>query len=438
MLPPNDSAYAQLVEAIRRGPLALVGTGLSMACNYPSWSTLLEELQAEADVINPRSPKSTAIVSSMNDKLWEAQEYRDRIGPGRYRTYLSDRFKPNGHPLSESIKKLVQLPFKSFITTNYDALLSQAIVSLSGAAAKSIVWNNQFAIREFFHELNDPSVPHRTVLHLHGRYDDPDSIILTEFDYVSQYAANDTSTRRLFALFSTQCLVFMGFSLSDPDLMLLLRQVQATLGHGRPRHFAILPLKDPNHELQSRRYLEQKYGIIPCFYVVIHRNNADGTSWDDHSALDILLGRLFADLGLGVATPTPAAPMLAAPMPVAKSPAKMADPHKGDFGGRSEANDRRLGASVSTAPDRVGWFSITLTVESTDTTKPLAGSVTFLIHPSFRKPQRNVTVAPDGKATLRLLSYGAFTVGAMADGGVTRLELDLSELPSVPAEFKTR
>lgn len=430
-LPSNDSAYAKLVESIRRQPLAFVGSGLSVGGGYPTWGVLLNELRDEADTIDPRTPKLTGIVSPIDDMIWEAQEYRDRIGEARYRTFIYDRFKPNGKSMPQGVQYLAKMPFKAFITTNYDMLLSQAVQTGSpSSTVNSIEWTNQYAVREFFHELSGGPSVGRSVLHLHGRYDDPTTVILTESDYVSRYAVDDATTRRLFALFSTQCIVFVGFSLTDPDLMVLLRQAQATFKPGRPRHFAILPLKNPTHEHQVRRRIERKYGIIPVFYHLIPHMATASPPQDEHEGLTILLRRLVEDLSVGSS--------ITAPSIGSRSASELADPNKGLFGGLAESNARRLSATVVDTTRRPGWFSVSLLVESTDPSRPLAGDVTFHLHPSFRHPERSVTVDPSGKASVKLLAFGSFTVGATADSGTTRLELDLAELPSAPEEFKSR
>ena len=45
----------------------------------------------------------------------------------------------------------------------------------------------------------------------------------------------------------------------------------------------------------------------------------------------------------------------------------------------------------------------------------------------------------DGRATLRIQNaYGVFTVGALADGGETELELDLATVEAFPDWFRAR
>lgn len=110
------------------------------------------------------------------------------------------------------------------------------------------------------------------------------------------------------------------------------------------------------------------------------------------------------------------------------------DPQKGKWGGKSVVEGRALTAKVRSISD--DWFGVTLLVTGTSD-KPLEGRVEFHLHPTFARPAVTVDVS-DGRATLDLSAWGAFTVGAVADGGRTLLELDLSKDPSFPKKFRSR
>lgn len=112
------------------------------------------------------------------------------------------------------------------------------------------------------------------------------------------------------------------------------------------------------------------------------------------------------------------------------------DPQKGQWGGSPVNNNRELKAKVTSLPGSIPLYRIELEVVSTNTFYPLTGKVTFHLHPSFAHPTIEVDVV-DGKATLSILSYGSFTVGAEADNGLTKLELDLEELEGVSEHFRT-
>ena len=112
------------------------------------------------------------------------------------------------------------------------------------------------------------------------------------------------------------------------------------------------------------------------------------------------------------------------------------DPWKGVFGGKSASNGREITAKV-TPVSRSEYCSVLLTVRSTDGLKPLQGEVKFFLHDTFPDPVRTVPVE-NGVATLTAASWGAYTVGVLADGGNTRLELDLSGVPDAPADWRGR
>lgn len=119
-------------------------------------------------------------------------------------------------------------------------------------------------------------------------------------------------------------------------------------------------------------------------------------------------------------------------------PVKYADdPQKGRFGGQSQKNFRTLAASVKPTDDAF-FYEVTIWVESTDQNEhPLEGEVIFYLHHSFRPSVTTIPVK-DGKATLTIEAFGAFTVGVITDLGQTLLELDLSKDRSFPADFRSR
>jgi hypothetical protein len=120
--------------------------------------------------------------------------------------------------------------------------------------------------------------------------------------------------------------------------------------------------------------------------------------------------------------------------PERSAPVDPEDPQKGRWGGHSSAGGRTLRAFVTPVSD--DWFEIALEV-ARSSGPPLTGAIEFHLHPSFSPAVQSVPAESD-RAELRVSAWGAFTVGASADGGATRLELDLSELPDAPLKFRDR
>jgi prokaryotic YEATS domain/SIR2-like domain len=285
--------------------------------------------------------------------------------------------------------------------------------------------------------------------------------VLTDDDYTERYIRSEQTARNLHILFATKRIVFVGFSLGDPELTYLLRLVKGSMGSQLgPRHFAILALNEAEQiELLERQRLNHLYGIQPVYYALD----------DTHTGLENIIGELrarqdgverapgspprvgsAAGATRGIGPAAKKAPRKKAPGPsLAAKPALESavietsqridpdDPLKGRWGGRPENNYRRLSATVTEVEGRKGWFEIELVVQSTDQAlHPLSGYVRFHLHPTFVPAVCQVEVDSQGVARMTRWGYGAFTVGVEADQGKTTLELDLSKLEGAPREFR--
>jgi hypothetical protein len=291
-----------------------------------------------------------------------------------------------------------------------------------------ITWNERDKVSEFLSGLTHAQ--RRYYVYLHGRYDSKlEDIVLSEADYVRRYVVSDDANKKLFALFLTQPVLFIGFSLNDPDLASLMRVVNAYLGGSEQdknllltRRFAILPLREQRDDprLTFERY-QEKLGIAPIFY----------PHSDDHRGLLDTIEALHEALEtheMGKAMER---------LPVSPEISLISDdPVRNECGTQPERDGVRLSASV-TRTDHPDWFFLSAHVESTDASRPLAvPEVEFFLHPSFLPSQVRVRVL-SGVADFSTHTYGAFTIGALV-GNQTRLGLDLSTIPNAPEEFRSR
>lgn len=408
---PNTSALASLRQVVAsEKPLALVGAGISVPLGLPNWATLLEELEPELPPLNLEYLKA---LREDRDLLWRAEEYRRMIGAETYRAFLRRRFGAiRAVEPTDAIVSLVRMPFRHFLTTNYDDVILKAHAVAQLPIPMVLNWSRDDDVRTLIFGLRDDTTG-RVVMHLHGRHTEPHSIVLTDSDYTDRYVRAPETARKLFAVFSTERVVFVGFSLNDPDLMALLREVNAMIRSDEPRHFAVMGLEQPVMESWERNRLRRRYGVNAVFY-----DNSDRT----HSGL--------AEVLAAIAPAIPAAATIVAEEARSVDPE---DPQKGRWGGRSRVNDRELTATVrELEPD---WFEATITVRSTSPEKPLTGDVIFHVHPTIRPTVRRAS-AVNNAASIKVQSYGAYTVGAQADSGKTQLELDLATLPNAPHFFR--
>jgi hypothetical protein len=114
------------------------------------------------------------------------------------------------------------------------------------------------------------------------------------------------------------------------------------------------------------------------------------------------------------------------------------DPNKGKFGELPERDGRVLEAKITPAAGpRSAACHVLLSVRSIDPGKPLTGTVTFHLHPTFGRWQKYDVPVENGVAKDNITSWGVFTVGAVADGGKTKLELDLAKVDGGTPKFYT-
>lgn len=433
----EDAAFADLLALMQsdRPPLVLIGAGASVASNYPAWNELLTHLKETA--LEGDKGDWRRSLDDLSDAPWIAEVFASRLKTGALGALINQLYASRG-ALAEPHLSLARMRFPHFLTTNYDPSIEEALTR-AGRTYRTIVWPNGSstkediadgeALSEFLIGLGrrrDES----SIVYLHGRFDsDEDKIVLTESDYVARYIASDDARRKLMAIFMTHPVLFVGFSMNDPDLANLMREVTARLKAKTPCHYALMGYKGDADREAIRARMIGKFGVRPVFF---SRTPVDENG-DEYSNLLLLLDALAGEKDrkrVAEAKPTD---------PERKSASRVDpdDPRKGQFGGEPEANGRRLSVRRLDGGKKDEKLNLELMVDALPGAPPLTDEVLFYLHPTFHRSVVASKVV-DGKASLTRWAYGAFTVGAVCDNGNTRLELDLAELGTLPLWFRRR
>jgi tetratricopeptide (TPR) repeat protein len=294
---PVTASYAEVIERRMvmlarclnmKTTVAFIGAGCSIPLGYPDWGGLTRgaaaAVQAALAARNEtryagaiarcahaaRRPTLAAdeflAILGFCQKVSESLSSEGLGDPFRDfldKTFSAQRSSPGTLGVDVNpYEALLQFPIYRFITTNYDLELEHAIARNSpeelvrmgfaqGVAKESRLSFTQtddyvLQLSSFPLGLRD-RIP--TVFHCHGRYDEPDSMIITERDYQKWYL-RDTPPGRAFRqnmelLFGSNPILFVGFSMSDNDLLHALRLLSAAEpSRERPRTrslFALLP-----------------------------------------------------------------------------------------------------------------------------------------------------------------------------------------------------
>jgi len=412
----------------------LVGAGLSVAAGFPTWLDLLDTLHARVVRARNRQHRTLAVggrylgrLQAIDDVLWRAQEYRRLLGEQSFATTLGEQFQRRRLPRTTPLRTLASLKFRHYLTTNYDDLIEQALRA-SRQPFDTLVWGTEQSTgkaAQFVRDIGNRQA-RRQVVYLHGRYDAPQTCVIADADYYKRYVATDETQKRLFAVFLTHSILFVGFSMNDPELTALLRIVRGLFREVTPWHYAIMPLPANERVEVATAYYQYRFGVTPIFYEATPR----------HEGLTDVLEMLRRDARRGGKQRKR---RKGSPVRHEISTLPVEDPddlNKGKFGGRSRYKGWTLrGVVVET--DEADWFHVSLTVTAPHTYRSPDKGVRFHLHETFTRSTQTIQLR-EGAATLERYAFGAFTVGVEAANGAIRLELDLADLPRAPRRFRER
>lgn len=233
----------ELIDALNKKRCAVfIGAGLSVAVGYPTWDQLLSTLIKRADkqgIIDSKKKRELEGMSKTPGKwLMVAQELADSYGEGRFHADLVSIFKAVDPAPSEAHKLITEIPFEFVVTTNYDQLIENAYfpkfnqIPTIFTHADVTDFADSLWKGEFF------------ILKAHGDLTKRSTIILTERDYRKVIFASPGYRALLEAIFTMKTILFLGASLGDPELQLLLRSLHNAFQGTGVYHFALVPSTD--------------------------------------------------------------------------------------------------------------------------------------------------------------------------------------------------
>jgi hypothetical protein len=226
----------ELVSAIaRRRSVIFLGAGASMnsvnaAGNRPpSWTGFLQS------GIERLPAPQTELKRLLREKdfLSCCQILKYKMGydwvPLLEETFLTPQFRP-----ADIHRQVLRLDSSIVVTPNFDKIYDNHAMSATG---------NLFKVKKHY----DDDIPRvlrgsenqRLILKIHGCIDTPDKLIFTREDYADIRSKYANFYRAVDALILTHTFLFIGCSMTDPDLMLMLEQYARSFG-AAPPHFVAL------------------------------------------------------------------------------------------------------------------------------------------------------------------------------------------------------
>jgi hypothetical protein len=243
-----DWPNALIGELASRRCMIFLGAGASAGClssdgtrTPPTWKGFLDELKTTM----PSGTDTRTIDDILSkDKFLDAAEIiLSKISPADFSRIIRQLFVQPRYSKSRIHEAVLKIDPKIVITTNYDDIYDN--YCRSGMAVDG--YNTCKYYEQ--HLINDLRSPVRLVIKAHGCVSDPSKIVLARSQYFKQKQHHSSFYNVLDALFLTNTLLFIGYSLSDPDIQLVLENsnIAAPSSH---THYAIIP-NDIPHDIEQ-------------------------------------------------------------------------------------------------------------------------------------------------------------------------------------------
>jgi len=222
LIPANNELNA-LCELIRHEKVILwVGSGFSSYAGYPTGSQLPAILLAAlgelpSDAPDPRSASLKEVAD-----YYVAAKDRDSLIYLLKEHYCKTPLRFDVHESLALINRV-----KYIITTNYDPLFEHAY----GDRIVKIAHDDELP--------SSTDYPEKTVLlKIHGDLSDPNSVVITSDDY-DKFDKDSIIWGKIRSLLAEYSVVFIGYSISDPNVEEMLRDIHKRLKERKHPYYFI-------------------------------------------------------------------------------------------------------------------------------------------------------------------------------------------------------
>jgi hypothetical protein len=237
---------------------------------FPTWSRLKSRMRKRLALTPEQNQRSLNAFFRTSDALDCAQLFRNIVGEANYFDFLRNQFAPESpvdYYLTPSHEALVDLDLALMFTTNYDTLIEktylfrQTDLTVSSTADEFIAHGNP--------------VPSRHLIKMHGSIDSPSTVVLTRDNYARARVERRRIYEHLRLDVEQSTYLFIGFSLTDPNVNILLDDARLETGGQLPPSYTVQGRYDESIDVYYRSlginvvWLET-WDLLPSFLIAIN------------------------------------------------------------------------------------------------------------------------------------------------------------------------
>lgn len=245
---PDEAKISLLSSIFSKNFFLWVGSGFSYNYGYGSWSEVLVNISDELDypltldTSNPLKAAELLCSFAVNEKKHNEYEFNSIVANSLL-----------------TLKKEVDDPkwtkmFRNFapnmiVTTNWDNVLENIFDGLPNVIVRK-------------DKSPQVSTTGRNIFKIHGDVGRPSSIVVTQSQYFSFQREDTYLNRKIYTLFSEASPIFVGYSLTDPNIGFIYEEVYAHLGEEKPPAFMIVHPSVTDHDFEESTLLFQNKNIF--------------------------------------------------------------------------------------------------------------------------------------------------------------------------------
>jgi hypothetical protein len=200
------------------------------------------------------------LIDEKKDLMAAASALRAKMGDDKYRQFLKEVFLRPYLESTEVHQTLARLPFVAVGTTNYDYLIEEGYKKVHPSESFKVFTHVD-------HEQLGTALNAKRyfVLKAHGTAERPETIILDSKDYSDLFFKSEGYRTFLRAMFLQRTVLFLGFSMTDPELLFLLKELRAIFDGHTPTHYALMDVSNTTQTEQEQ--FEENYGVKIIPYI---------------------------------------------------------------------------------------------------------------------------------------------------------------------------
>ncbi|XRJ97253.1 SIR2 family protein [Latilactobacillus sakei] len=240
-----------LVEALAyNNCVVFIGSGVSATAvdghghGLKTWTEFIED--AKEHLFKIGYEKERELIDqqlNIGDNMTALQLIKDFSDPGNYNYFIKKSFNGVGISASNVHRYLRNMNLKTVVSTNFDNIYENFCKSAnSGDVGYTTAnYNDEKAIIDHLKSSDN------LIIKAHGSIESPENIIFTRDEYYAARREYPIFYKVLESLFLSKMVLFIGYSLNDPDMSLLLDSAANVCSSGTP-HYVLVPEGEPDHK----------------------------------------------------------------------------------------------------------------------------------------------------------------------------------------------